>query len=103
MPDADVVITNPMHYAVTLKYESETMAAPKVVAKGVDELAPRIRDVAEEHGVPIVENPPVAQALYAAVELDQEVPVEHYKAVAQIISYVMQLRPGRADRQRAAL
>ena len=103
VPDADVVITNPTHYAVTLKYESETMAASKVAAKGVDELAPRIRDVAEEHGVPIVENPPVAQALYAAVELDQEVPVEHYKAVAQIISYVMQLRPGRADRQRAAL
>ena len=96
VPDADVVVTNPTHYAVALKYDSENMAAPKLVAKGMNELALRIRGLAEEHDIPIVENPPVAQALYASVELDEEIPVEQYKAVAEIISYVMRLRAGRS-------
>lgn len=92
VPRADVVITNPTHYAVALKYDIDAMSAPVLVAKGADLVAKRIRDLASEHNVPIVENPPVARALYAAVELDQEVPPEHYKAVAEIIGYVMRLK-----------
>ena len=85
------MITNPTHFAVALKYESGKMAAPICVAKGMDALALRIREVAEEHDVPIVEDPPLARALYASVELDEAVPPEHYKAVAQVIGYVMRL------------
>ena len=91
IPEATVVITNPTHYAVALKYESGKMGAPVCVAKGVDHLALTIRKVAEEHGVPIVENPPLARALYATVEVDDEIPAEHYKAVAHVIGYVMRL------------
>ena len=89
---ASVVITNPTHYAVALKYDIDSMAAPVVVAKGVDYLAKRIRQVAENHDVPVMENPPLARALHATVEVDQEIPEEHYKAVAEVISYVMQLK-----------
>ena len=92
VPTADVVVTNPTHFAVALKYESEIMSAPRVVAKGVDEVAFRIRDLANDNDVPIVENPPLARALFAAADLDDEVPSEHYKAVAEIISYVFQLK-----------
>ena len=92
VPTADVVVTNPTHFAVALKYESEIMSAPKVVAKGVDEVAFRIRDLANDNDVPIVENPPLARALFAAADLDDEVPSEYYKAVAEIISYVFQLK-----------
>lgn len=92
VPKADVVITNPTHYAVALKYDLDAMSAPILVAKGTDLVAKRIRDLATEHDVPIVENPPVARALFAAVELDQEIPPEHYKAVAEIIGYVMRLK-----------
>lgn len=92
VPKADVVITNPTHYAVALKYDLDAMSAPILVAKGTDLVAKRIRDLADEHDVPIVENPPVARALFAAVELDQEIPPEHYKAVAEIIGYVMRLK-----------
>jgi flagellar biosynthetic protein FlhB len=91
VPGATVIITNPTHFAVALKYESGKMAAPICVAKGVDALALRIREVAKEHDVPIVENPPLARALHAAVEIDEVVPPEHYKAVAQVIGYVMRL------------
>jgi flagellar biosynthetic protein FlhB len=91
VPQATVVIMNPTHFAVALKYESGEMSAPVCVAKGVDALALRIRSVAEEHDVPVVENPPLARALYASVELDETVPPEHYKAVAQVIGYVMRL------------
>lgn len=91
VPDATVVITNPTHFAVVLRYEMTTMPAPKVVAKGVDFLAQRIRALAEAHDVPIFENPPLARSLYAAVDLDEEVPAEHYQAVAQIIGHVMRL------------
>jgi flagellar biosynthesis protein FlhB len=92
VPEADVVITNPTHFAVALAYEMETMSAPRLVAKGADVLAQRIREVAEENQVPLVENPPLARALYASVELDQEIPPEHYQAVAQVIGYVMRLK-----------
>jgi flagellar biosynthetic protein FlhB len=91
VPDATVVITNPTHYAVALAYDMATMPAPKVVAKGVDHLALRIREVAKEHAVPLVENPPLARSLYASVEVDEEIPAEHYEAVAQVIGYVMRL------------
>jgi flagellar biosynthetic protein FlhB len=95
VPKADVVVTNPTHYAVALKYEPGKMAAPRVVAKGADTIAARIRAVAEEHAVPVVENPPLARSLYAAVELDEEVPPEHYRAVAELIGYVMRLKGNR--------
>jgi flagellar biosynthesis protein FlhB len=91
VPTATVVIMNPTHYAVALKYESGKTAAPVCVAKGVDALALRIRAVAEEHDVPVIENPPLARALHASVEVDEAVPPEHYKAVAQVIGYVMRL------------
>ncbi|MBV9521943.1 MAG: flagellar biosynthesis protein FlhB [Alphaproteobacteria bacterium] len=92
VPKASVVITNPTHFAVALHYELERSGAPRVVAKGADLVAARIREVARAHRVPIVENPPVARALYATVELDEEIPPEHYKAVAEIISYVLRLK-----------
>ena len=92
VPDADVVITNPTHYAVALKYEHEKMEAPVLVAKGIDSIAFRMREVAEEHDVPIVENPPLCRALYDSIDLDQAVPAEHYKAVAEVIGYVMRLK-----------
>ncbi|MDO8605386.1 MAG: flagellar biosynthesis protein FlhB [Phaeospirillum sp.] len=92
VPMASVVVTNPTHYAVALKYDMEAMGAPILVAKGADLVALRIRELAEENEVPIVENPPLARALFATVELDQEVPPEHYKAVAEVIGYVMKLK-----------
>lgn len=94
VPTADVVVTNPTHFAVALKYDAEKMGAPRVVAKGVDSLAARIRHVAEEASVPLVENPPLARALYAAVEVDDEIPPEHYKAVAEVIGFVLRRRGG---------
>jgi len=102
VPEADVVITNPTHFAVALQYEAKSMEAPKLVAKGVDHLALRIREIAEENGVPVVENPPVARALYATVEIDAEVPNEHYKAVAEIIGYVMKLKGTKAAQRYTA-
>lgn len=92
VPEADVVITNPTHYAVALSYKMEEMTAPRLVAKGIDTLAFKIREVAEFHDVPVVENPPLARALYAAVELDEEIPPEHFRAVAEVIGYVMRLK-----------
>jgi flagellar biosynthesis protein FlhB len=90
VPTASVVITNPTHYAVALRYE-RGMNAPICVAKGVDLIARKIREVASEHGIPIVENPPLARAIHATVEIDQEVQPEHYKAVAEVIGYLMRL------------
>ena len=98
VPRADVVVTNPTHYAVALEYDEGVSVAPKVTAKGIELLARRIRELAEQHDVPIVENPPLARALYDEVELDQEVPPQHYQAVAEIISYVMRLRSWRSPR-----
>jgi flagellar biosynthesis protein FlhB len=92
VPGASVVITNPTHYAVALKYEMGDSGAPTVVAKGADLIALKIREIAEENNVPVVENPPLARALHAGVELDQEIPAEHYKAVAEIIGYVFRLK-----------
>ena len=92
VPKADVVIVNPTHYAVALEYKMETMPAPKVTAKGVDTVALRIKAVAEENEIPIVENPPLARALFASTELDQTIPTEHFQAVAEVINYVMQLK-----------
>jgi flagellar biosynthetic protein FlhB len=92
VPKADVVITNPTHFACALKYDMESMGAPVLIAKGQDFTALKIREVATEHEIPIVENPPLARALFAAVEIDQEIPPEHYKAVAEVISYVMRLK-----------
>ena len=91
IPTATVIVTNPTHYAVALRYESG-MAAPVCVAKGVDSLALRIRAVAAEHDVPVLENPPLARALHATVEIDEEIPAEHYKAVAEVIGFVLRLR-----------
>ena len=91
VPKATVVITNPTHYAVALAYDRAKNAAPRVVAKGVDSLAARIREVAEAHRVPLVANPPLARALHR-VEVDTEIPAEHFQAVAEIIAYVWRLR-----------
>lgn len=91
LPKASVVITNPTHYAVALQYE-RGMEAPICVAKGMDALALKIRELAGQHAIPIVENPPLARALHATVEVEDAIPPEHYKAVAEVIGYVMKLR-----------
>jgi flagellar biosynthetic protein FlhB len=91
VPKASVIITIPTHYAIALQYD-RGMAAPVCLAKGVDAVALKIRDVAGEHSIPVVENPPLARALHATVEIDEEIPTEHYTAVAEIIGYVMKLR-----------
>ncbi|WP_341704979.1 flagellar biosynthesis protein FlhB [Ferrovibrio sp.] len=93
VPEASVVVTNPTHFAVALKYEAEKMDAPRVVAKGADLLAKRIREIATENKVPIIENPPLARALYK-VEIDDPIPLELYRAVAGVISYIMRLKDG---------
>ena len=98
VPKASVIITNPTHYAVALSYE-RGMSAPVCVAKGVDTIALKIREIAGKHDIPIVENVPLARALYANVEIDEEIPVEHYHAVAEIIGYVMGLRRGLSGRR----
>lgn len=98
VPKASVVITNPTHYAVALTYD-RGMSAPVCVAKGVDTIALKIREVAGQHDIPIVENVPLARALYATVEIDDEIPVEHYHAVAEVIGYVMGLRRGLSGRR----
>ena len=92
VPRSDVVIVNPTHYAVALEYKMEKMDAPVVTAKGLDNMALRIKAIAEEHEIPIVENPPLARALFASTEIDQMIPEEHFKAVAEVIGYVMQLK-----------
>jgi len=91
VPKAAVIITNPTHYSIALQYE-RGMDAPVCVAKGVDAVALKIREVAAEYSIPVVENPPLARALHATVEVDQAIPIEHYKAVAEVIGYVMRLR-----------
>jgi flagellar biosynthetic protein FlhB len=96
IPNAAVVITNPTHFAVAIAYQQGEAAAPRLVAKGADEMAARIRAAAEEHGVPIVANPPLARALFR-LEVETEIPPEHWQAVAEIISYVWRLQ-GRVAR-----
>jgi flagellar biosynthetic protein FlhB len=92
VPKADVIITNPTHYAVALQYDPAKMAVPKVVAKGIDEVAARIREVAREHRVTIIRNPPLARLLYDTTEIDDEIPAQQYQAVAKIIGYVYRLK-----------
>ena len=98
LPNADVVITNPTHFAVALKYDDATMGAPQVIAKGKDLLAARIREVAEEHKVPLFSAPPLARALFRSTEIGDEIPAKLYTAVAQVLAYIYQLnetlRPG---------
>ncbi|WP_051248251.1 EscU/YscU/HrcU family type III secretion system export apparatus switch protein [Inquilinus limosus] len=97
VPFASVVLVNPTHYAVALRYERGRDDAPVCVAKGQDRIALKIREIAREKGVPVIENPPLARALHAAVAVDQPIPEEHYKAVAEIISVILGLRrPGPA-------
>ncbi|RMG42252.1 MAG: flagellar biosynthesis protein FlhB [Candidatus Dadabacteria bacterium] len=92
VPQADVVITNPTHYAVALKYDRETMSAPQVVAKGKGFLAKRIREIAKEHGVPVLERKLLARALYASTEVGSEIPYDLFKAVAEVLAYVYKLK-----------
>ena len=96
VPEADVVVTNPTHYAVALKYEHEKMEVPMVVAKGADHIALKIREVAKENNIPILENPALARALFATVEVDEEIQEDHYKAVAEVVGYIMRLKKGEA-------
>jgi len=98
VPTADVVITNPTHYSVALKYMSGSREAPVVVAKGVDFIALKIREIADEHGVPVLQAPPLSRALYHSTEIDQEIPTALYKTVAQVLAYVFQLKRYQADR-----
>ncbi|MFM9996032.1 MAG: flagellar biosynthesis protein FlhB [Phycisphaerales bacterium] len=95
VPRADVIVTNPTHFAVALRYDAATMRAPKVVAKGLDSMAFRIREVGLVHGVPIVERPPLARALFWNLDVGQEVRPEHYEAVAEVLAYVYRIA-GRA-------
>jgi len=99
VPNASVVITNPTHYAVALKYEPGETPAPICLAMGVDAAAQRIRDVAQEHDIPIVEDPPLARALFATADIDQPIPKEHYEAVAKVIGFVMRLARRRGRRR----
>ncbi len=99
VPTADVVVTNPVHFAVALKYEEHRMGAPRVVAKGRDAVAARIREIAREHGVPLFAAPPLARALFHSTDLGQEIPSGLYTAVAQVLAYIFQLRnPARHGR-----
>ncbi len=102
VPKADVVVTNPTRFAIALIYKGETMTVPKLVAKGRDLIALRIREIAQENDIPLVENAPLARALHDGVEVGQEIPIEHYKAVAEVIGYVMRAIGGlRSERQGA--
>ncbi|MCK5284847.1 MAG: flagellar biosynthesis protein FlhB [Alphaproteobacteria bacterium] len=92
VPEADVVITNPTHYSIALKYKPEEMEAPVCIAKGIDEIALRIREVAKEHDIILYENKPLARTLYDTVDIDEIIPPEHFKAVAEVISYVFKLK-----------
>lgn len=92
VPTADVIITNPTHYAIALLYQADTMSAPEVVAKGVGHIALRIKDIANEHLIPTVENPPLAKALYKSVEIGQQIPADLYPAVAEVLAFVYRLK-----------
>jgi flagellar biosynthetic protein FlhB len=92
VPKADVVITNPTHLAIALRYRRQEMAAPMVIAKGADHVAERIKAIAREHYIPLVENRPVAQNLYKTVDIGEAIPESLYKAVAEILAYVYRLR-----------
>src|SRR6185503_16311182 len=91
VPKSDVIVTNPEHISIAIRYDPETMPAPRVVAKGADHLALRIRQIGRQHGIPIVERKPLARALYKQVKVGQEVPPDFYKAVAEVLAYVYRL------------
>lgn len=95
VPQADVIITNPTHLAVAIQYDASTMNAPRVVAKGADRVAYKIIEIARSHDVPIVQNIPVARALYRKVDIDEEIPPELYAALAEVLAYVYRLRSDR--------
>jgi flagellar biosynthetic protein FlhB len=95
VPKATAVVVNPTHFAVALRYELDSMVAPRVIAKGKNYLALRIREKAIAHQVPIIENPPLAQALYKSVDLGQEIPPHLYRAVAEILAYIYRLMNGK--------
>lgn len=99
VPKADVIVVNPTHYAVALRYDEKTMRAPQVVAKGVDLMAARIREVATVHSVPIFEAPPLARALHRSVQIGDEIPTGLYAAVARVLTYIFQLRAAIRDRR----
>jgi flagellar biosynthetic protein FlhB len=92
VPKATVVITNPTHFAVALEYKRDAMAAPRVLAKGADHVAQRIKDVAREHGIPTVENVTLARALYANAEIDEVIPADLFEAVAEVLAYLVRLK-----------
>ena len=92
VPKANVIVTNPTHYAIALQYDPKTMSSPKVVAKGADFMAMRIREIAAAHKIPIVERPPLARALYAGVPVGKHIRPEFYEAVAEILAYVYRLQ-----------
>ena len=99
VPNADVVITNPTHFSCALKYEEEEMSAPLLVAKGQDHLAHRIRELAIEHGIPIVEKPPLARSIFNTTEVGEEIPPDLYEPVAEVLSYVYRV----AERRKASV
>ena len=92
VPKADFVVMNPTHYAVAIQYDEATMSAPRVISKGADLLAMKIRDIAKAHEIPVLQSPPLARALYAHAELDQAIPATLYTAVAQVLAYVYRLK-----------
>ena len=92
VPKADVIVTNPEHLSIAIQYDAQTMAAPRIVAMGADQAAFRIRQIALKHSIPIMERKPLARALFAACKVGQEVPTEHYKAIAEVLAYVYRLK-----------
>ncbi len=97
VPDADVIVTNPTHYAVALRYDESHMGAPRVIAKGADEVAARIRELGGEHSVPLLEAPPLARALYRHVDIDREIPGPLYTAVAEVLVWAFRLKRARQE------
>jgi flagellar biosynthetic protein FlhB len=95
VPDADVIITNPTHYAVALKYDPNKAEAPYIVAKGMDDIALHIRDVARQHQIEIVEFPPLARAVYHTTRVNQQIPAQLFRAIAHVLTYVMQIKSWR--------
>lgn len=102
LPTADVVVTNPTHYAVALRYDKEKEAAPRVIAMGVDFLALKIREMAKSHDIPLYEDPPLARQLYAEAELNEEIPLELYEAVAKVVAYIYNLNPSKKKKNSAS-
>jgi flagellar biosynthetic protein FlhB len=96
VPEADVVVTNPTHYSVALRYDPERGDAPEVVAKGQDHLAMRIREIARENGVPVIPDPPLARGIYASVEVGHQIPEEFFGAVAAVLAFVYRTAARRA-------